>query len=65
MSARPERETSFVCDYDDMLDEEIVEAARDGEREAEAVSYTHLDVYKRQLLWIRETMLPSPSAAHR
>ena len=35
VSARPERETSFICDYDDMLDEEIVEAARNGEREAE------------------------------
>jgi RNA polymerase sporulation-specific sigma factor len=35
VSATPERETSFVCDYDAMLDEEIVEAARNGERNAE------------------------------
>ena len=46
---------------DDADDDDVVEnqddEADDAEDDSEAVSYTHLDVYKRQILWSTVMML--------
>ena len=47
-------ERTLICRCEDITQKEIRALIAEGYTTAEAVSYTHLDVYKRQLLIAQE-----------